>query len=108
MRLVLYCLISCLTIRWDFAGEDIGTDIRSRPLSVRYQGQWTKEKLSTIASITHSQNLSGGSFNDDASYALSRAGADSDWSKQNLSVRMNYKLAKKLADQFVTRYTTNQ
>lgn len=86
--------------RVDFAGEDIGRDIRSRPLSLNYQAEWVKDKFSSLVNLIYTQNLSGGSFNDDESYALSRLAADSDWNKQNLALRLNYQLAKKWATHF--------
>lgn len=85
----------------NFAGEDIGRDIRSRPITLNYQLQWAKEKFSSLVNLAYTQNLSGGSFNDDASYAASRVGADSSWNKQNISLRLNYNLPK----QWVTNFS---
>lgn len=74
----------------DFAGQDIGQNVRSRPVSLAYQGEWTKNSISGILNIAHSTNLSGGRYNDDASYMASRLGANQDWQKSNLSLNLEH------------------
>jgi len=76
----------------DFQGENIGQDIRSRLVSINYGGQFKKNKLAIRFGIGGSLNLSGGSFNDDESYAATRVGADASWKKFNLTSQLSYKL----------------
>lgn len=74
-----------------FDATNIGSDVRSRPLTIEYTGRLDRNNWLLTAVVSHATNLSGGSFNDDESYALSRAGADSDWSKQGLALRLDYR-----------------
>ncbi len=63
----------------DFFGTNLGVDVTAKPLSAgyRYSGQQEGQGLSFGATLQ--QNLSGGSHNDDATYAASRAGAEARW-----------------------------
>ncbi|MEM7359863.1 MAG: POTRA domain-containing protein [Pseudomonadota bacterium] len=74
-----------------FDATNIGSDVRSRPLIIEYTGRLDRNNWLLTGVVSHATNLSGGSFNNDESYALSRAGADSDWSKQGLSLRLDYR-----------------
>jgi hemolysin activation/secretion protein len=76
-----------------FLGRQVLEDVRSRPLSATYQASWGNGKgfqWSGMMSLT--SNLSGGSFNNARSYAVSRSGASDDWSKINLGANYQYKL----------------
>ncbi len=64
----------------DFSGEDIGADVRSRPLRLDYQGEIKHDTATTQFNIAALGNLSGGSLNDDAAYAAARTGAQQSWS----------------------------
>lgn len=74
-----------------FQTTDIGNDVRSRPLTIAYTGRLDRNNWLLNGVLEHSTNLSGGSFNNDESYAQARAGADSDWSKQRLTMRLDYR-----------------
>ena len=74
-----------------FDSANIGNDVRSRPLTLEYTGRLAYANWLLNSIVSHSSNLSGGSFNNADSYAAARAGADNDWSKQNLSLRLDYR-----------------
>ena len=63
----------------DFSGTPIGIDVRSRPASLQYSGDWNAEKLSGSFYGGYHRNISGGSYNDLSSYASTRSGADDNW-----------------------------
>jgi len=62
-----------------FSGTLIGTDVRSRPLSIRYTGRWEKTKGSGGFYLEYARNLGGGGNNNPESYLANRAGADLRW-----------------------------
>jgi len=62
-----------------FLGTPIGVDVRSRPLSLRYQGRAEYEGGVLGGYVEAIVNLSGGSGNDDAAYRANRVGAARDW-----------------------------
>ena len=64
-----------------FDGQQIGVDVRSRPLGLRYSGSIEKPGYQMEFFLRPQANLPGGSRNDDLIYGLSRAGAKSDWSR---------------------------
>ena len=70
----------------DFSGNEIGVDVRSRPVSLTWQLEWEKLDSHGRVNVSFNQNLGGGSFNDAASYAASRAGASENWQ----SLRVTY------------------
>ncbi|MBT8114605.1 MAG: hypothetical protein KJP04_04460 [Arenicella sp.] len=74
-----------------FDGTNLGEDVRSRPLKVEYTSRLEGTQWLLSSALSHSSNLSGGSLNDDFNYAQVQAGADSDWDKQNLSLRLDYR-----------------
>jgi len=63
-----------------FQGQQLGADVRSRPLGLRYGGELEKPGYQIEFFIRGQINLPGGSRNDDLFYGLSRLGAKSDWS----------------------------
>ncbi len=74
-----------------FSGSNIGEDVRSRPLTIEYIARLDGQRWLFNGLLSHSSNLSGGNFNNDTDYGLVRAGADSSWQKQNLSLRLDYR-----------------
>ena len=76
-----------------FETANIGSDVRSRPLTLEYIMRMDKDNWLLNTVISHSSNLSGGSFNDDASYELAQAGATQSWNKQELSLRFDYRFS---------------
>lgn len=84
-----------------FETENIGSDVRSRPLSLEYIGRVDKNRWVLNGILTYATNLSGGSFNDDASYAAAAAGAQRSWDKQELSLRLDYRITPKWNARFI-------
>jgi len=75
-----------------FLGRQVLEDVRSRPLSATYQASWGNGKgFQWSGTMSLTSNLSGGSFNNARSYAVSRSGATDDWSKLNLGANYQYK-----------------
>lgn len=91
----------------DFEGTRFSTNVRSRPLSVRYLGQRVGRKWVFDFFGAGFVNLPGGSFNNDVAYNLARLGASNDWT----AVRFGVSAARSIGRwQFSTRiagqYTT--
>ncbi len=63
----------------EFGGRRFDTDVRSRPVSLRYLGQYVGRKWVTDFFGSLYVNLVSGDFNDELSYNLARLGADSHW-----------------------------
>ena len=76
----------------DFLGQDIGTDLRSRPISLTYQGGWVNESASVGFTVGVDRNLPWGDNNDRTSYQLARAGADTDFTTLKLTGFLDYRL----------------
>jgi hemolysin activation/secretion protein len=62
-----------------FNNVPIGTDVRSRPLLLRYTGRLDGAAYALAGNLEFASNLSGGSGNNDRAYTANRAGADSGW-----------------------------
>jgi hemolysin activation/secretion protein len=60
-------------------GVPIGVDVRSRPLSLSYSGEYRKERSNLNFQLAYVRNLRGGDKNNSRTYALSRAGAGVNW-----------------------------
>ena len=75
-----------------FDSTNLGEDVRSRPVKLEYTSRLDGSQWLLNTAISHSSNLSGGSFNDDANYGQVAAGADASWEKQNISLRLDYRL----------------
>jgi len=74
-----------------FQGEQLLSDVRSRPLALSYQANWkNNEGLELSGSISAVQNLSGGGNNTDSAYEDSRAGATQSWNKFELGANLQY------------------
>lgn len=63
----------------DFFGTNLGASVTAKPLSIAYRYSATAGSTSYSAGAAIQRNLPGGKFNDDASYAFARAGADARW-----------------------------
>ncbi len=75
-----------------FQGQQILEDVRSRPLALSYQASWGNGKgFEWSGLVSATSNLSGGSFNNQRSYELSRPGATRDWTKIDLGANYQYK-----------------
>ena len=74
-----------------FENQQLLTDVRSRPLAVAYQYSWNNTKgLEVRGSFSTTQNLSGGSDNNDRAYQLSRLGAQQSWRKLDAGLNVQY------------------
>ena len=73
-----------------FEGQPIGVDVRSRPFSLRYAGTWGGPSRNAAWSVGYYNNLPSGSFNGDADYAATRAGATSSWSVVRYSGEIDF------------------
>ncbi len=73
-----------------FQGSQLGTDVRSVPLSLSYLGNFRSVNYETGFSLTYASNLSTGSNNDDATYDVTRAGARADWDALRYKANFGY------------------
>jgi hemolysin activation/secretion protein len=62
-----------------FNGVQLATDVRSRPLLLRYEGRYDGAGYGVRGALELAHNLSGSGANDAASYLANRAGATPDW-----------------------------
>ncbi|MBL8385351.1 MAG: ShlB/FhaC/HecB family hemolysin secretion/activation protein [Burkholderiales bacterium] len=67
-------------------GQPLGTDVGSRPLSLRYQGSWDVTAGSAGFFVEYLRNLDGGSGNAQAAYSANRAGASRSWESWRFGV----------------------
>lgn len=76
-----------------FNGVPIGTNVRSRPISIQYSGSYRTERLRSAFYLGFSRNMASGENNDDATYAASRFNADANWIAFRLGGNATYDLA---------------
>ncbi len=58
---------------------NLGVDVRSRPLTLSYQGRYQQQRLGASFYGSYVVNTGGGNRNNQNTYTLARAGAVSDW-----------------------------
>ena len=75
-----------------FEDQQLGVDLRTRPLQLRYRGEHTGDKTKTIFDITAATNLSGGRYNDDETYNTARSGASQDWTSYRLEFTHEHRI----------------
>ena len=75
-----------------FVGTPIGVDIRSRPISLRYEGRWEKTKAKGDFYVEYVKNLTWGGSNNSFIYLSNRAGADCRWDAIRYGGRLDYPL----------------
>jgi hemolysin activation/secretion protein len=63
----------------DFQGVPLGVNVRSRPLTLTYSGEWRMERASVNFQMNYVRNLNGGNRNNGATYAAARLGASQTW-----------------------------
>ena len=63
----------------DFSGTPVGIDVRTRPWSLQYGGDYTFERSKVAFYLGYLHNLPGGGNNNDAIYSAARSGAVRDW-----------------------------
>lgn len=78
----------------DFLGIPLGVDVRTRPLSIQYSGEYRLERADLNFQISYVRNLMGGANNNSSAYAASRAGADQSWEALRYAASLNYSLPK--------------
>lgn len=91
-----------------FQGQQIGADVRSRPLGFRYGGELKKPGYQLEFFIRPQVNLPGGSRNNDLFYTLSRLGAKSDWSLLRFALSGRKYLGDWSADMQISGQYANQ
>ncbi len=79
----------------DFLGNQIGVDVRSRPLAATWQLEWEKPASDGHLNISYATNLEGGEFNSQVDYSASRVGAPQDWSAIRIEAGQNINLPRK-------------
>ncbi len=73
-----------------FAGTPIGSDVKSRPLELKYRASNRMQSSLLNGYIAIAANVSGGSDNEDEDYELVRAGAGADWSVLRYGIDFSY------------------
>jgi len=73
-----------------FDGTPIGSIVRSRPVGVEYQGNWSRDNVTTSMYVGHYRNLESGGNNDEESYSSVRSGATPDWSMNRYGASVGY------------------
>ena len=68
----------------------IGVDVRSFPITVSYRGSYVADNWSASFTGAYSRNLEIKDRNDPISYALNRAGAETDWDVVRISGSATY------------------
>jgi len=76
----------------DFSGLQIGTNVRSRPLGLTYQGRYERAWGNAGFSAQVLKNLSGGNDNNDVAYDGVRQGADQSWNAYRYGADTEVKL----------------
>ena len=87
----------------NFLGQPIGVDVRSAPASLLYRGEYSWSETRLGGHLQWSKNTAMGTKNDDATYALSRFGADSDWDNWHYGLTLDQALPERW--QFSLRMT---
>lgn len=76
-----------------FSGSKIGVDVRSQPLTLRYEGQYLAPGFSIRAGIEYATNLRGGKNNTLAAYAGNNPNATPDWSLWRSNLEIGHDIA---------------
>jgi len=80
-----------------FQGTPLGVDVRSRPLTLGYHGEYVRERSRLNFDISYTRNLPSGRKNNNATYDASRpgTGADAEWQALRFSVNASHELPRK-------------
>ncbi len=78
----------------DFQGVPLGVDVRSRPATFSYSGEWRFERAAINYQLSYLRNIPGGSNSDSATYAAARSGATQTWDLVRFSTVGSYSLPK--------------
>jgi hemolysin activation/secretion protein len=77
-----------------FSGQPIGVDVRSRPVSLRYNGGFKNARVSTGFYVEYTNNLVCGADNDKKAYEATRADAAPHWDAFRFGADFDYTLPK--------------
>lgn len=77
----------------DFLGQNIGTDLRSRPVNLSYYGGWVTERASLAFNFGLDHNLPFGGNNDRDDYEQARAGADTNWYAARATGSLDFRIS---------------
>lgn len=75
-----------------FQGQPIGGQVRSRPVTLRYQGEFRSSALVADLNLSYARNLGGGDHNDGRNYERSRANARAEWDAFRYDARLTASL----------------
>ena len=75
-----------------FGRQPIGNDVRSRPLTLRYDATYQYPEGEMSGHVSYVRNLPGGAKNDDASYTLARFRAQQAWDAVRFGGNFEYAL----------------
>ncbi len=73
-----------------FGAAQLGTDVRTRPASVRYELVHTAANNQFDLGFQYTRSLSGGGDNSDSAYAANRARAENNWQNWRGTFNWNY------------------
>ncbi len=76
-----------------FGVSQLGVDVRSRPLTLSYSGEWRMERAGLKFLLSYLRNLSGGAINDGPTYAAARLGAKQSWEALRFTTAASYTLS---------------
>mgnify|MGYP005842432751 CR=1 FL=1 len=76
----------------DFLGQEIGADVRTRPVTLRYDGEWLRDDGNVGFHIAWLRNVPQGSDNSADAYTAARAGAETDWDAWQAGVFLDKRL----------------
>ena len=82
-----------------FAGVDVASAVRSRPVSLHYAAEYAGEGWGFDMRVQYARNLERGGGNNDPAYTRSRAGAVEDWDL----LRGNASVSVSLSDRWTAR-----
>ncbi len=76
-----------------FLGQPIGTDSKTQPLTVGYNGALQKTSGQWLFNTDITMNLPGGTGNEDKDYDIAREGATADWVTFHFGVKYSHRFA---------------
>ena len=74
----------------DFQGTPIGTDVRTRPLTLSYAGEWRFPQASLQIDLSYIRNFTGGGLNKGSNFSATRFGAKQSWEALRINSNGNY------------------
>lgn len=77
-----------------FNGSQIAADVRSRPVTLRYDGRFENRQRKFDFGVEYIRNIPGGADNTDAAYSANRAGSDPQWEAIRTSTGASFAVAR--------------